>query len=83
MDSIAGRFESELSLPALVVSMAGRFESEPSPASPGGISIARRFESEPLPASPGGISIAGRFESGLSLPTLVVSMAGPDDLYKR
>ena len=32
MDSLAGRFESELSLPALVVSMAGRFESEPLPA---------------------------------------------------
>ena len=33
--SIAGRFESELLLPALMVSLAARFESEPSPANPG------------------------------------------------
>ena len=47
----AGRFESEPSLPALMVSMAGRFESAPSHPNAGGISIAGRFESEPfLPA---------------------------------
>ena len=61
MVSIAVRFESEFSLPALVVSMAGRFESEPSPANLGGISIAGRLESGlSLPALM--VSMAGRFE---------------------